>query len=74
MGGGRQGSPGGRPGVPQSNQPHAFMAAGFEALSRLFPGFVDDCVARGALHYDYYQSGELVQLPLRAISSLPVAR
>ncbi|MEV1317435.1 FAD-dependent oxidoreductase [Micromonospora arborensis] len=40
---------GARPGVPQGTQLHALLPGGFFQLERLFPGFRDQAVARGAV-------------------------
>ncbi|MEU8087414.1 FAD-dependent oxidoreductase [Micromonospora sp. NPDC049101] len=40
---------GARPGVPQGTQLHALLPGGFLQLERLFPGFRDAAVARGAV-------------------------
>ncbi|MGC4851539.1 FAD-dependent oxidoreductase [Micromonospora sp. DT15] len=40
---------GARPGVPQGTQLHALLPGGLFQLERLFPGFRDDALARGAV-------------------------
>ncbi|MEU7976019.1 FAD-dependent monooxygenase [Micromonospora sp. NPDC049089] len=40
---------GARPGVPQGTQLHALLPGGLLQLERLFPGFRDDALARGAV-------------------------
>ncbi|MFG2050513.1 FAD-dependent oxidoreductase [Micromonospora sp. NPDC048935] len=40
---------GARPGVPQGTQLHALLPGGFLQLERLFPGFRDAALARGAV-------------------------
>ncbi|MFV2103397.1 FAD-dependent oxidoreductase [Micromonospora sp. LOL_024] len=39
----------GRPGVPQGTQLHALLPGGFLQLERLFPGFREQALARGAV-------------------------
>lgn len=58
--GGEQGSLGGRPGVPQSNQVHVLMSGGRQGMERLFPGFIEDCISRGAVPFDYCRATEIV--------------
>jgi 2-polyprenyl-6-methoxyphenol hydroxylase-like FAD-dependent oxidoreductase len=41
-----------RRGVPQGRHVHALLARGAEILNELFPGFLDDLVADGALLWD----------------------
>jgi len=38
-----------RPGTPQSRHIHALLAGGLQALSRLFPGFVESLSQAGAV-------------------------
>jgi voltage-gated potassium channel Kch len=46
-----------RPGTPQSRHIHVLLAGGLQALSRLFPGFVESLSRAGAVRlrvgYDY---------------------
>src|SRR6201994_3180121 len=41
-----------RRGAPQSRQAHALLARGADALDQLFPGFVDEMIASGAVAGD----------------------
>lgn len=41
-----------RKGVPQGRHAHALLCSGLQTLRTLFPGFVEELVAQGALHVD----------------------
>lgn len=41
-----------RRGVPQGHHAHALLCSGLQTLRTLFPGFVEELVAQGALHVD----------------------
>src|SRR5690606_37195408 len=43
----------GRPGVPQGRHVHTLLARGCAELERLFPGFEETMLARGAMRIDF---------------------
>src|SRR5690242_19891348 len=59
-----------RRGVPQGRHTHGLLASGRQVLEKLFPGFSDDLVRKGALSGDivrdsrwFFQGGCLSRVP-----------
>jgi 2-polyprenyl-6-methoxyphenol hydroxylase-like FAD-dependent oxidoreductase len=50
---------GARPGVPQGRHVHALLARGVEVLGELFPGLIEELVARGAPSGDILADGRI---------------
>lgn len=57
-----------RPGVPQTQHPHALLATGREALEELLPGLTEDLVSRGA------EVGDLGERGPFHVGGAPLAR
>lgn len=69
-----------RRGVPQSRQAHALLARGAGALDQLFPGFVDEMIARGAVAGDpqidfrWYLDGYLLRPAASGLTNIALTR
>jgi 2-polyprenyl-6-methoxyphenol hydroxylase-like FAD-dependent oxidoreductase len=69
-----------RRGAPQSRQAHALLARGADALDQLFPGFVDEMVASGAvvgdpqIDFRWYLDGYLLRPAASGLTNIALTR
>ena len=69
-----------RRGAPQSRQAHALLARGADALDQLFPGFVDEMIASGAVAGDpqrdfrWYLDGYLLRPAASGLTNIALTR
>ncbi len=59
-----------RPGVPQSRQPHVLLLRGMNILNDLFPGFLDELIAAGAVKIEIGYRADFIGRDGRRLPSI----